>query len=120
LAAARELAALAQRAALMPGRLDQQPPCVRGVLPVLVMAPWLRRSPLDDSLGTRARKRAQRERPEAAPSAQLHHQGQRRQRRDAAQADQPCDALGERRRGRRLADRQVERARRVLACTTAP
>jgi hypothetical protein len=29
LAAARELAALAQRAALMPGRLDQQPPCVR-------------------------------------------------------------------------------------------
>jgi hypothetical protein len=37
--------------AVMPGRLDQQSSGM--VLPVLVIEPWLRRPPLDCSLGTK-------------------------------------------------------------------
>jgi hypothetical protein len=43
----------AQRAALVPGGLDQEPACV--AVPVFVIPPWRRRSPVEFSLGVRPR-----------------------------------------------------------------
>ena len=80
------------------------------VLPVLVIAPWRRRSPVESSLGRRGRGTGRgycgRKRVQSPISTVKRERGQRR---DAAQTAEPADDLGERRLGGELDDRPVER-----------
>ena len=89
------------------------------VLPVLVIAPRRRRSPVESSLGVRPRNGPSdcgRKRVQSPISTVSAERGQRR---DATQTAEPADDLGERRLRGELGDR-LRRARRGASSPAAP
>ena len=106
MAAPLERRAGAERSALVPGGLDQQPACVcvaglgdRAQPAALAGRVLARRQ---------AEERAERLRPESLPVAQLDRQGERGQRGDTTQTDEPAHDLGKGRLSGELDDRDVE------------
>jgi hypothetical protein len=101
-----ERRACPRRPPLMPGRLDEQPARVR----VAGLGDRAQAPPLAGRVLARgqAEEGAQRLRLEAGPVAELDREREGGQRRDAPQAGEPADDLGERRLGGELGDRLVE------------
>ena len=97
----------AERAALVPGGLDQQPAGVR----VAGLGDRALAAPLAARVLARgeAEERAERLGPEPVPVAELDRQRERRQRRDAAETDEPLDDIDVRLARGELGDRLVER-----------